>query len=161
MLHVIKIRIDPFLSKETAEELGVELVSLEELFERAISVSNHLANNPRTVGMLNGALFSRMRENAVFINTGRGAQVVEQDLARVLAERPDLTALLDVTFPEPPEAGHPFYSLPNCILSPHLAGSFGLEVGRMGDYMRDELFRYLKGAHCPYEVTLDMLETMA
>ena len=152
---------DPFLPDGAAEELGVEKVSLDELFERSMAVSNHLANNPRTVGMLRYEHFSRMRENAVFINTGRGAQVVEQDLARALAERPDLTALLDVTFPEPPEAGHPFYSLPNCILTPHLAGSFGREVGRMGDYMCEEYERYLAGKRCPYEVTLPMLETMA
>lgn len=152
---------DPFLSDTAAKELGVTKVSLEELFRRSMAVSNHLANNPRTVGMLKYEHFSSMRENAVFINTGRGAQVVESDLVRALSERPDLTALLDVTFPEPPEEGHPFYSLPNCILSPHLAGSFGQEIGRMGDYMCEEFFRYLRGEACPYEVTLAMLETMA
>ena len=152
---------DPFLSDEKARELGVEKVSLETLFERCMAISNHLANNSETVGMLNYPLFSKMRENAVFINTGRGAQVVEDDLVRVLRERDDLTALLDVTFPEPPIEGHPFYSLPNCILSPHLAGSFGDEVGRMGEFMLLESRRYLSGEKCLWEVTEEMLKTMA
>ena len=152
---------DPFLSDERAKELGVERVQLTELFSRCMAVSNHLANNAETVGMLRYEHFSVMRENGVFINTGRGAQVVEQDLVRALTERPDLTALLDVTYPEPPEEGHPFYTLPNCILSPHLAGSFGREVGRMGDYMLSELRRYLAGEACPWEVTAAMLTTMA
>lgn len=155
------IVFDPFLPDEKAEELGVQKCSLPELFERAFVVSNHLANNEQTKGMLNYDLFCRMRENAVFINTGRGAQVVEDDLVRILNEREDLTALLDVTYPEPPIEGHPFYSLKNCLLTPHIAGSAGDEVRRMGKYMLAEFQSYLKGEPCKYEVSIKMLETMA
>lgn len=152
---------DPFLPDEKADELGVEKCELAELFERAFVVSNHLANNAQTKGMLHYGHFSRMRENAVFINTGRGAQVVEDDLIRVLEERPDLTALLDVTYPEPPVENYPFYTLPNCLLTPHIAGSAGDEVARMGEYMLDECKAYLRGESCRYEVSVKMLETMA
>jgi len=164
MLKQYKLKaivFDPFLSDEKAEELGIEKCELSELFERAFVVTNHLANNAQTVGMLNYALFSKMRENAVFINTGRGAQVVEEDLVRILTERPDLTALLDVTYPEPPVEGHPFYTLPNCRLTPHIAGSAGDEVARLGEYMLDECQSYLRGESCRYEVSMKMLETMA
>ena len=102
-----------------------------------------------------------MRENAVLINTGRGAQVVEEDLVRVLRERSDLTALLDVTYPEPPADDHPFYTLPNCLLTPHIAGSAGDELARMGEYMLGECKDYLDGEPCKYEVSMKMLETMA
>jgi phosphoglycerate dehydrogenase-like enzyme len=152
---------DPFLPDEKAAELGVRKCELEELFENAFVVSNHLANNPQTVGMMNYGLFSKMRENAVFINTGRGAQVVEEDLVRILSERPDLTALLDVTYPEPPVDDHPFYTLQNCLLTPHIAGSAGDEVARMGEYMLGECTSYLKGEVGKYEVSMKMLETMA
>ena len=155
------IVFDPFLPDEKAAELGVKKVDLPELFARAFVVSNHLANNEQTRGMLNYALFSKMRENAVFINTGRGAQVVEEDLVRILREREDLTALLDVTYPEPPVAEHPFYTLSNCLLTPHIAGSAGDEVARMGLYMLRECESYLSGESCRYEVTPKMLETMA
>ena len=152
---------DPFLSDEKAAELGVEKCELPELFERAFVVSNHLANNAQTKGMLTYDHFRRMRENAVFINTGRGAQVVEDDLVRILRERPDLTALLDVTDPEPPVEGHPFYTLANCLLTPHIAGSAGDEVRRMGEYMLREYQAYLAGKPCRFEVTEAMLATMA
>ena len=152
---------DPFLSDEKAAELGVTKCDLTELFERSFVVSNHLANNEQTKGMLTYEYFSRMRENATFINTGRGAQVVENDLVRILLERPDLTALLDVTFPEPPVEGHPFYTLPNCYLTPHIAGSAGDEVARMGKYMLCECQAYLSGETTRYEVTEKMLATMA
>ena len=155
------IVFDPFLPDEKAAELCAEKCELTELFERAFVVSNHLANNAQTQGMLNYGHFSRMRENAVFVNTGRGAQVVEDDLIRVLRERRDLTALLDVTYPEPPEDGHPFYTLPNCLLTPHIAGSAGDEVARMGEYMLGECRAYLSGEPRRYEVTEKMLETMA
>jgi phosphoglycerate dehydrogenase-like enzyme len=164
MLKVYRLKVlvfDPFLPDETADALGVEKCELTELFERAFVVSNHLANNEQTKGMLCHDHFRRMRENAVFINTGRGAQVVEDDLVRALTERPDLTALLDVTYPEPPVEGHPFYTLPNCLLTPHIAGSAGDEVTRMGEYMLAECKTYLANGPCKYEVTEKMLETMA
>lgn len=159
--HLNVLVFDPFLSDEKALDLGVEKCELPALFERAFVISNHLANNAQTRGILNGTLFSKMRENAVFINTGRGAQVVEEDLVRVLRDRPDLTALLDVTDPEPPVEGHPFYTLPNCLLTPHIAGSMGDEVARMGAYMSLECEAYLSGKPTKYEVTEKMLEKMA
>lgn len=152
---------DPFLPEETARELGVEKVSLEEIFTSCRVVSNHLANNDQTKGMLHGGLFSKMLPYATFLNTGRGAQVVEGELIACLQQRPDLTAILDVTSPEPPVAGSPLYTLPNCILTPHIAGSTGNEVRRMGQYMKEEFARFAAGQPCRYEVTEKMLATMA
>lgn len=158
----LKVKVcDPFLSEEKAETLGVTKCELHELFETCRVVSNHMADKPATRGMLGYDCFSRMMPYATFINTGRGAQVVEQDLARVLTERPDLTALLDVTYPEPPETGHPFYSLENCILTPHIAGSLMNETHRMAEYMREAFETVLDGRPCPWEVTESMLATMA
>ena len=152
---------DPFLSDERAQALGVKRCSLEELFSSCAVVSNHLADNEQTRGMLDYSLFKLMRENGVFINTGRGAQVVEPDLVRILTEREDLTALLDVTHPEPCEEGHPFYTLRNCLLTPHIAGCSGKEMYRLGRFMSEEFERFLKNEHCSSEVTAEMLKTMA
>jgi len=155
------VAFDPFLTAERAAALGVKRVSLEELFSTSQVVSNHLANNEQTKGMLNGKLFEKLVPFATFLNTGRGAQVVEEDLVQVLRARPDLTAVLDVTYPEPPEADHPFYTLSNCFLTPHIAGSLGDEVVRMAEYMATELAAYLAGRPTKYEVSEKMLETMA
>lgn len=152
---------DPFLPDDKAKGLGVEKTTLEQVFANCQVVSNHLANNAQTKGMLNYPLFASMPTNGTFLNTGRGAQVVEEDLVRVLEERPDLTAILDVTYPEPPVDGHAFYRLGNCILTPHIAGSSGQEVQRMSVYMVEEFKRYRENQPCLYEVNHKMLETMA
>jgi phosphoglycerate dehydrogenase-like enzyme len=154
---------DPFLSEEQAAELGAKKVSLEELFETCAVISNHVANLPATVGMLHYGLFSRMSETATLINTGRGAQVVEADLIRALEECPGRTAVLDVTYPEPPEVGSAFYRLPNVFLTPHIAGSAGDDVARMGEQMAGAFADWQKDGSrlLDCEVTEKMLETMA
>jgi phosphoglycerate dehydrogenase-like enzyme len=152
---------DPFLPDETAQALGVAKAPLEEVFRTSQVISNHLANNPQTAGMIDRKCLSLMQDYATFINTGRGAQVVEKDLAAALEQNPTLTAVLDVTDPEPPLPDSPLYRLPNVFLTPHTAGSAGFEVQRMGAYMLQE-FLAVRDGGCPqYEVTLPMLETMA
>ncbi len=152
---------DPFLPDETAAELGVRKVPLTELFERCSVISNHLANNAQTKGMLNKDCFNRMSPTAVFINTGRGAQVVEDDLIAALKAEPGRLALLDVTFPEPPLPDSQLYTLPNVILTPHIAGSLHNEIHRMAEYAVAEYEAFDKGLPTKYSVTLKMLETMA
>lgn len=155
------IVFDPFLSDETAAQMGVRRVDLEEAFATGYVVSNHLANNPQTVGMLRGGLFAEMRLDATFINTGRGATVDEPGLIRALQERPDLTALLDVTDPEPPRPDSPLYALPNVQLTSHIAGSVGDEVVRQADWCLDAFVPWQRGETPPGNVTLAMLQTMA
>ena len=153
---------DPFLSDEKAAELGVTKVSLETLFAQSDVISNHLADNAQTKGMLDGHLFGLMKRGSTFINTGRGAQVVEDDLIAALDE-PDTyrAAVLDVTEPEPPEADSPLYTLDNVFLTPHIAGSMGNEHHRMSEFMYEEARAFDAGESTKYEVTLKMLETMA
>ena len=160
--HLKVLAFDPFLSDERAAELGVEKTTLERIFTECQTVSNHLANNPQTVGMLNyDRCFGRMLPNATFINTGRGAQVVEDDMIRALKEEPCRTAVLDVTFPEPPVDDSELYKMANVFLTPHIAGSKGLEVHRMSLYMLEEFRRFVKGEPVRWSVSLKMLETMA
>lgn len=155
------IVFDPFLPEEDAKEMGVEKVTLEELFRRSHVVSNHLANNEATKGMLTGSLFSSMPHGAAFLNTGRGAQVRENELIDVLRKRDDLTAVLDVTDPTRPAPDSPLYSLSNCILTPHIAGSQGDEFYRMAECMLEEFRLWKDGKPTNYEVTEQMLLTMA
>ncbi|WP_395088835.1 hydroxyacid dehydrogenase [Armatimonas sp.] len=152
---------DPFLSEEDAVALGVEKVSLDAAFSRGFVVSNHLANNPQTVAMLTGAHFAKLRPGAVFINTGRGQTVIESELVAVLKIRPDLTALLDVTWPEPCPSDSGLWELPSVRLSSHIAGSVNDETRRMADWCLDEFECWQAGETLRYAVTLEMLETMA
>ena len=152
---------DPFISNARATELKAKKVSLETLFAESDVISNHLANNPQTVDMLNYALFSRMKPDAAFINTGRGAQVVEADLARALREEPGRWALLDVTHEEPIAPEHEFWALPNLTLTPHIAGVGRLEVLAYDDLLLDELDRWLAGLPLRHAVSKEQLKTMA
>lgn len=159
--NVEVLAYDPFASDEKLADLGAKRATLDEIFSQCQTISCHIANLPATVGMLTYKHFSKMKPNATFVNTGRGAQVVEADLIRALKEVPTRTALLDVTFPEPPEADSPFWTMDNVFLTPHLAGSLGQEVARMGAYMAEEYGRVAAGETPKWEVSLKMLETMA
>ena len=136
---------DPFVAPAEAAKLNVELCSLEEVFRRADVVSLHTPWLKETERMVTGAHFASMKPGASFINTARGAIVREGELIEVLKARQDLLAVLDVTYPEPPAPDSPLYTLPNVILTPHIAGSMDGECRRMGRYMVEELRRYVKG----------------
>lgn len=152
---------DPFLPEEKAKELGAVKTDLHTVFRECTTISNHLANNEQTKGMLNKSCFSLMKDHATFINTGRGAQVVNADLEEALRARPFAAAVLDVTYPEPLPEGHPFYRMENVILTPHMAGSQACETERMARYMVEECRLLHAGRPVRYEVTADMLKTMA
>ena len=132
-------------------------ISLEEAFEKAYVISSHLPNLETNKGVLNGELFKRMRQTATFINTARGAQVNHDDLIEVFRERQDLTALLDVQHPEPPEEGSELYTLPNVYLSSHIAGSHNDEFARMADFMIADFQRWQRGEELLYEVDSEQL----
>ncbi|MCQ2378589.1 MAG: hydroxyacid dehydrogenase [Victivallaceae bacterium] len=152
---------DPLLADAEAAAYGVEKVSLEKAFAVADVVSCHLPDLPATKSLLGEREFSSMRHNAVFINTGRGATVRENELAETLARRPDLWALLDVTFPEPAAKDSPLRKLPNVVLTGHIAGSVGNETFRMGDLMVEEFLRRKRGLPFRFQVDPAALAVMA
>lgn len=155
------IAYDPFLDEARAHELNVERVSLEEAFARAYVISNHLPVKPETDGLVDGRLLGRMRDGATFINTGRGRTVKEPELVETLARRADLTALLDVTDPEPAPPDSPLFRLPNVQVSTHIAGSIRDEVHRLADYCLEEFERYARGEPLQHQVTPEMLAALA
>lgn len=152
---------DPFLSDGDAQALGVRKATLEDAFSSARVVSNHLADLPATRGLLRRAHFASMPPGATFINTGRGATVIEPEMTEILRLRSDLTALLDVTFPEPPAVDSLLYALENVHLTSHIAGSQGKEVVRMADYCLEEFQAWSQGRPLRYQVTPELLEKMA
>jgi phosphoglycerate dehydrogenase-like enzyme len=155
------LAVDPYLAAGEAKELGVELVSLEQGFAECYVVSNHLPNLPELAEVLNGKLFRSMRPDATFINTGRGAQVNEADLIKVAQQRPDLMFLLDVTAPEPPDAGSPLYELANVQLSSHIAGSLANEWHRLSDLVIEDFERFVAGKPLLHLLSLDQLDRLA
>lgn len=155
------IAYDPFVNAVDAAALGVALCSLDEIFQQADVVSLHTPWLPETVGMITGAHLASMKAGATFITTARGAVVREAEMIAVLQARPDLLAVLDVTYPEPPAAGSPLYTLPNVVLTPHIAGSLGNECQRMGQLVVDDLQRFLAGEPLQWAISREQAAVMA
>ena len=82
-------------------------------------------------------------------------------MIEVLQKRSDLTAVLDVTHPEPPPEGSPLYTLPNVVLTPHIAGSMDAECRRMGQYALEECRRYLAGEAPKWAITREAAARLA
>lgn len=155
------VAYDPYVKPELAQALGVRMVSLEELFQISDVVSLHTPALKETEGMITGALLRHMKEHATLLNTARGALIREDELIATLKARTDLTAVLDITYPEPAAEGSPLYELPNVVLTPHIAGSMGNECKRMGSFMSEEVARLLAGQPLRWQVTRAQFERMA
>jgi D-3-phosphoglycerate dehydrogenase len=110
---------DPFADKKVADELGIRLVSLEDVFREADIVSVSCPLSPQTHHLVNAERLSLMKPTAFFINTARGPIVDQKALTRVLQERKIAGAGLDVLEQEPPDQGDPILKLDNVILTPH------------------------------------------
>ncbi|MBC2906497.1 hydroxyacid dehydrogenase [Streptomyces cupreus] len=142
---------DPYVSAAEAAGLGAQLLSLDDLLSRSDIVSLHAPDIPETYRMLDGERLALIRDGGVLINTSRGALVDPDALADELVSG-RLHAVLDVTEPEPLPAGSPLYRLPNVFLTPHIAGSLGNELERLGRIVVEELERLGAGAPLAHEV---------
>ncbi|PWK85081.1 phosphoglycerate dehydrogenase-like enzyme [Lentzea atacamensis] len=129
---------DPFVT----EVDGAESVGITELFGRSDVVSVHTPLLPETRGLVNRELLGLLRDDAVLINTARGAVVDQEALA---AEAGRIRAVLDVTDPEVLPAGHPLWHNDNVLITPHLAGSQGNEWLRLAHHAVAEVRRWVAG----------------
>ncbi len=104
------------------EELDLELVSLDELYQCSDVVSMHLRLSPETRDMVGKREFGLMKESAIFINTARGQIVDEDALYEALSRKGIRGAGLDVYSSEPLRENHPLAGLPNVVMTPHSGG---------------------------------------
>lgn len=139
------VAYDPYASQETAAREGCALVGLGELFAISDVISLHAPLLPETTGMVDAGLLATMKEGATIINTSRGGVIDHDALVTLLASRPDLTAVLDVTDPEPPPPGSALYSLPNVVMTPHIAGNLSRERRALGRGVAREVERFARG----------------
>jgi len=143
-LDVEVLVADPYLDDAEATDLGVARVELDDLLATSDVVSVHAPALPSTHQLLDAAALARMRDGAWLLNTARGSLVDTAALqAEVLSGR--LSAFIDTSDPEPLPPESPLYDLPNVVLTPHIAGSLGNEVGRMGELALTEVERYVAG----------------
>lgn len=139
----VKIALyDPVISEDEAKQIGVEKMELEQLLAVCDVVSIHAPSIPATDNMFNSHTLSLMKDDAILINTARGSIVDEKALYEEL-KKGRLFACLDVTVPEPPAVDDPLRSLPNCIITPHIAGSVTNGLCRLGQYTVSEVKKYI------------------
>lgn len=110
---------DPFADPALAHELGIELVTLDQLFRRADVLSVSCPLNPETRHIVNADRIGLMKQSSYLINTARGPIVDQKALTAALKARQIAGAGLDVLEQEPPEPDDPILQLDNVILSPH------------------------------------------
>ena len=101
-----------------------------------------------------------MRDGATLINTARGIIVDQDDLIDELRTG-RIDAIIDVTHPEVPGPASALYDLPNVFLTPHIAGAIGNERERLGEFIVEEIDRYVGGRPLLSAITPSALETMA
>ena len=151
---------DPFITPLTARQLGARKVSLAELLSQAHVVSLHAPLLAETRGMIGQRELRLMRDNATLINTARGQLVDTQALIRELADG-RLNAVLDTTDPEDLPRDSPLYTLPNVLLTPHIAGSLGDETQRLADHVVRDIERFVKGIPLKHPVRREQLSRLA
>ncbi|MGI5175207.1 hydroxyacid dehydrogenase [Dactylosporangium sp. CA-152071] len=135
---------DPYADPGRVAGAGGELVDLDEALKASDVVSLHAPAVPATYRLLDARRLALLPDGATVVNTARGALV---DTAALTDEcrTGRLSAVLDVTDPEPLPPGSALWTLPNVLITPHVAGSLDGEVRRLADAALDELERYARG----------------
>ena len=151
---------DPTIGTAEAATLGAQLVDLDELFASSRVVSVHAPLLPETRHLVDRRLLALMPDGATLVNTARGP-VVDHDALRDELVGGRLHAILDVTEPEPLPADDPLWTLPNVTLTPHVAGSLGNELLRLGRAAVEEVRALVEGRPPLWPVTRATLTTSA
>ncbi|GAA3413291.1 hydroxyacid dehydrogenase [Paenibacillus hodogayensis] len=151
---------DPALTEEQIREMGAVKTDLEQLMRESDVVSVHAPAIPATDKMINGPLLQQMKDDAILINTARGSLIDEEALVAELGKG-RLWACLDVTNPEPPAPDHPFRTLPNVTLIPHIAGVVTNGLRSLGEFTVTELEAFSEGRPLNGTVQLARLDTLA
>jgi len=151
---------DPFLTADDAAAMGAHLVELDELCRWADVVTLHAPAVPATHHMIDSGRLALMHDGAWVVNTARGSLV---DTAALESECASgrLCAFIDTPDPEPLPEQSLLWDLPNVVLTPHIAGSLGTEIARMGELAVDEVLRFAAGAPLHHRVRHSDLEHIA
>ena len=151
---------DPYVGPAEAADLGAVLLSLDDLLRSSDVVTLHAPDLPATRGMLDRRRLALIPDGATLINTARGALIEAGALTDELVSG-RFSAVLDVTDPEPLPRDSPLYRLPNVFLTPHIAGSIGNEVSRIGDAVVAEVERLVTGQPLQHQVSKADMERVA
>ena len=151
---------DPYLLDEAAAALGVTKLTLDDLFRECPIVVIHAPTTPETRHMIGARQLALMRDGGYLVNTAR-SWVVDQDALLVELQSGRIRAALDVFDHEPLPSDHPYRSLPNVILTPHIAGGTLQTRNRQGECAVTDLENVFAGHPMQFEVTLERYPILA
>uniref|UniRef100_A0A665T6L0 Glyoxylate reductase/hydroxypyruvate reductase n=1 Tax=Echeneis naucrates TaxID=173247 RepID=A0A665T6L0_ECHNA len=141
-------------AKPHAAEVNGEFVPIDTLVSESDFIVVSCSLTPETQGLCNKAMFSKMKNTAVFINSSRGAVVNQEDLYEALSSGQIAAAGLDVTTPEPLPTNHPLLKLKNCVVLPHIGSATYSTRGVMSVLAAQNLLGGLQGTDMPSELSL-------
>jgi phosphoglycerate dehydrogenase-like enzyme len=144
--------------QDVEAELGTTFLSFDELIRQSDFISLHCPLTPETCGLINETVLREMKPTAILVNAARGPVVDTTALTRALAEGRIAAAALDVTDPEPLPSDHPLYSLPNCLIVPHIGSATRGTRRRMAEMACENLLAGLEGRSLPYCVNPEVYE---
>jgi len=151
------VAYDPYVSTERARQMGVELMSLEELVSSADFVTVHLPKTPETLGLIGRDLLSRAKPGLRIVNTARGGIVDEDALAWAISEGVVAGAALDV-FAKEPTTESPLFGLDSVVVTPHLGASTAEAQDKAGETIAEQVQLALAGDFVPYAVNVSASE---
>ena len=165
MLQVFRCKFKIFSQFPMDEEFlksvnATKVDTLEEIFSTCSIVSLHSALNEKTRNLIGKEHFDLLPEGALFVNTARGAIIRQKEMEQFLVERPDVTAILDVYTPEPPEADNVMRSLKNVYLMPHRGGPTNDRYPHIGRAVVEDIIHFAKGEPLKLEITREYASRM-
>ncbi len=147
------IAYDPYASAARAAQLGVELVTLDELLARADIISVHLPKTPETKGLIGADQLAKVKPGVIIVNAARGGLIDEQALADAAREGRIGAAGVDV-FTTEPTTESPLFGLPNVVVTPHLGASTSEAQDRAGTDVARSVMLALRGDFVPDAVNV-------
>jgi len=159
-LEVDVLVADPYLTIAEAGELGARLVGLDDLLAASDLVTLHAPLLDDTRGMVGTDQLARMRDGSWLVNTARGG-LVDTDALTAEVTSGRLRAFIDTSEPEPLPPESPLYDHEGAVLTPHVAGSLGNELSRLGDLAVTEVERFTTGEEPLHPVARSDLDRIA
>jgi D-3-phosphoglycerate dehydrogenase len=147
------IAYDPYASAARAAQLGVELVTLDELLARADFISVHLPKTPETKGLIGADQLAKVKPGVIIVNAARGGLIDEQALADAAKEGRIGGAGVDV-FSSEPTTDSPLFGIPNVVVTPHLGASTSEAQDRAGTDVARSVLLALRGDFVPDAVNV-------
>lgn len=152
------LAFDPYIDAKKAAELGVELVSLEQLLKESDFVSLHVPLTPETKFMIKEEQLKLMKPTAFIINMARGPIWDEMAVLKAVEEGWIAGAATDVFIEEPPKPDHPFFKCEKILLTPHNSALTKECVIRMAEGAAQGVIEVLTGKRPSFPVNLDLLK---